>query len=75
MKISAGRLVIYFLLLVVPSLIAFTIPLYNMVNPTLAGLPFFYWFQTLLLGATVIPYMIFSWMENKRMDREGGKSG
>jgi hypothetical protein len=71
MKISSTRLVAYFILLVVPSLIAFSLPLYNMVDPTLGGVPFFYWFQTVLLGLTVVPYLVFSWAENKRTSERG----
>jgi Protein of unknown function (DUF3311) len=63
-------LLAYFVLLVFPSLIAFSLPLYNVVNPTLAGVPFFYWFQTFLLGFTVIPYAVFSWTEDRRVSKE-----
>jgi hypothetical protein len=74
LRISSGRLLAYFVLLVIPSLIAFSLPLYNMVNPTLDGLPFFYWFQTILLGVTVIPYLVFSWAENRRMSKQEVKT-
>jgi len=72
LRISSGRLFAYFVLLVVPSLIALSLPLYNVVDPTLGGIPFFYWFQTVLLGSTVIPYAIFSWAENKRTSKREG---
>jgi hypothetical protein len=58
LRISSTRLVAYFVLLVVPSLVAFSLPLYNVANPTLAGVPFFYCFQTLLLAAATVPYLI-----------------
>ncbi len=36
----------YLLLLLIPMLVVY-VPLYNTVEPTLFGFPFFYWFQLL----------------------------
>lgn len=34
-------------------------PVYNRVNPTIAGLPMFYWYQILMLGvSTLISFFI-----------------
>ncbi|MEM3684367.1 MAG: DUF3311 domain-containing protein [Conexivisphaerales archaeon] len=62
------------LLLIVPSFINFYTPLYNYVNPKLAGLPFFYWFQIMMLFIVVIPYLAFTYLA-KRLDEEeeGGR--
>ena len=38
-----------FLLLALPSVIALWAPLYNRVDPQLFGIPFFYWFQLVLI--------------------------
>ncbi|MGI0078531.1 MAG: DUF3311 domain-containing protein [Nitrososphaerales archaeon] len=54
------------LLIIVPSFINFFIPIYNYVNPQLGGMPFFYWFQILLLALTTIPYLAFTYIEKKR---------
>lgn len=54
------------LLIVVPAFFNFFVPLYNFVNPTVAGIPFFYWFQMLLLGASTIPYLAFAYIEHHR---------
>jgi hypothetical protein len=44
------------LLLIVPFLLVVWVPFYNRVEPTLGGIPFFYWYQlgAILLGAAVV---------------------
>ena len=44
------------LLLLIPFIAVLWVPFYNSVQPTLAGVPFFYWYQLLwiILGAVVI---------------------
>ncbi|HKW04414.1 MAG TPA: hypothetical protein VJN71_03855 [Nitrososphaerales archaeon] len=54
------------LLLVIPGFINFFTPIYNYANPTLDGMPFFFWFQILLLAFTTIPYLAFSYIEKRR---------
>lgn len=41
-------------LIIIPFLVYFAVPLYNVVNPSIDGLPFFYWFQMLMLPITAI---------------------
>ncbi len=61
------------LLIAVPAFLNFYTPLYNFTNPTLGGMPFFYWFQIVLLGSMVIPYAIFTYVEERRSAQaEGG---
>ncbi len=36
-------------LILIPFAAYFSIPFYNAVDPTLGGLPFYYWFQMLML--------------------------
>jgi hypothetical protein len=43
-----GGTMIYFLLFA-PCVVALAAPFYNMSGPALAGVPFFYWFQLLLI--------------------------
>lgn len=38
-----------YVLLFAPCVVALAAPFYNTVNPALAGIPFFYWFQLLLI--------------------------
>jgi hypothetical protein len=54
------------LLLIIPAIINIYTPLYNFQNPTLVGLPFFWWFEIVLLGLTTIPYLVFSYIDGKR---------
>jgi hypothetical protein len=44
------------MLLVIPFLGVLWVPFYNRIEPTLAGIPFFYWYQLawVVLGAVVV---------------------
>jgi hypothetical protein len=44
------------LLLLIPFVAVLWVPFYNSVQPTLVGVPFFYWYQLLwiILGAVII---------------------
>jgi hypothetical protein len=42
------------LLLTVPGLLALCVWLYNSVSPTLFGVPFFYWFQLLMIPVSAL---------------------
>jgi hypothetical protein len=50
------------LLFLLPLAAVLTVPFYNRLEPTLAGIPFFYWYQLawILIGAVIviIVYMI-----------------
>lgn len=75
-QVMKGIHVVMALLLIVPIIVNFYTPLYNTVNPKLAGLPFFYWFQIVLLFIVVLPYLAYSYLA-KRLDEEevdGGTS-
>ena len=41
-------------LLLVPIVVVLLVPIYNRVEPTLFGWPFFYWFQLMLVGVGVL---------------------
>ena len=43
-----------YLLMFVPCLLALWAPFYNRVDPQLLGVPFFYWFQLLLVPVSAI---------------------
>ncbi|MGD1038423.1 MAG: DUF3311 domain-containing protein [Roseiarcus sp.] len=43
-----------YLLLLIPCVIALWAPLYDIVNPKLFGIPFFYWFQLLLIAVSAL---------------------
>lgn len=44
-------------ILLVGIILQLITPLYNRVSPDIAGLPFFYWFQTLLLLIVTFMYV------------------
>jgi hypothetical protein len=48
------------LLLLLPSLVALCVPLYNVVEPRLFGFPFFYWFLLLLIPvSSVFTFLVY----------------
>ncbi len=48
-----------YLLLLVPSVVALWPPVFNVVSPDLFGLPFFYWFQLLLIPVSAVGIYLF----------------
>ena len=42
------------LLLIIPVLAMLWVPSYNKLEPALAGIPFFYWFQLLLIPVSAL---------------------
>jgi Protein of unknown function (DUF3311) len=52
-----------YLLLLVPCVIALWAPLYNFVSPELLGVPFFYWFQLLLIAVSAFTIYLFDRIE------------
>jgi hypothetical protein len=43
-----------FVLLLVPCVLALWVPLYNSIPPVLFGIPFFYWFQLVLVPISAL---------------------
>jgi hypothetical protein len=52
----------WYLVLVLFALLVLWVPLYNRADPTFIGLPFFYWFQLLLVivGAALTALIYFA---------------
>jgi hypothetical protein len=50
---SRGRSAVSWLL-VIPLLLVAYPPLYNRTDPTLFGIPFFYWYQLAVIGVSVV---------------------
>ena len=42
------------ILLLVPIILALSVPLYNSIPPVLFGIPFFFWFQLVLVPFTAL---------------------
>ena len=56
----------WYWLLVPPCLAAVWVPSYNSVEPTLAGIPFFYWYQlSLVLVTAVITAIVYFAAEHR----------
>ena len=51
---------VWYLLLVVPMIGTLIPPIYNTKDPTLIGIPFFYWYLLLWVPVTVVVLAIFS---------------
>ncbi len=50
------------ILLLIPFAVYFDVPFYNVVNPQWGGLPFFYWFQMLMLPVSAILFLIAAYL-------------
>ena len=50
-----------YLVLLIPCVLALWVPLFNATEPTLGGVPFFYWFQIVMIPASVL----FIWVAAK----------
>jgi uncharacterized protein DUF3311 len=51
----------WYLLLVLQFVPALWVPFYNSVEPTFAGMPFFYWFQLALVFASAAVTAVVYW--------------
>ena len=52
-----GRVRLHYLLLLLP-LVLLWVPFYNRIEPNLAGIPFFYWYQIVWIPITVLLTLI-----------------
>ena len=55
---NAGKDVVAAILLLIPFVVYFDLPYFDVVQPTVAGVPFYYWFQTLWLAISAILFVI-----------------
>ncbi len=53
-RAGRGDFFVRFLLLAVPCVVALMVFLYNSIEPALFGVPFFYWFQLLLVPVSAL---------------------
>ena len=61
-------------LLLVPIVVPLLVPIYNRVEPTLFGWPFFYWFQLLLVGLGVLTTaVVYRFTKRSKSDRAAAK--
>jgi uncharacterized membrane protein len=61
-------------LLVVPIAVPLLVPLFNRVEPTLFGWPFYYWFQLLLVGLGVLTTsIVYRMTRRSRADQQAAR--
>jgi hypothetical protein len=53
-KISRTKRGVWYVILFIPFFAAIAVPLYNRVEPSVFGIPFFYWFQFMLIIVAAI---------------------
>ncbi len=53
-----------YILLLIPCIAALAVPFYNVIEPTLFGFPFFYWFNLLLVPVSVLFIFAADMMES-----------
>ena len=52
------RMTIAGICLLIPFVIFFDVPLYDKVAPSFGGLPFYYWFQIIMLPISAVLFLI-----------------
>ena len=53
-KISRTKRMVWYVILFIPFFVAIAVPFYNRIEPTLFGIPFFYWFQFVLIVVAAV---------------------
>jgi uncharacterized protein DUF3311 len=69
---TRGRWFLICLLLAPAVIVPLLVPLYDSIEPTLFGFPFYYWFQLALIPAAVVLTLIAYYLAKPadRLDRE-----
>ena len=59
-KISRTKRRVWYVILFIPFFVAICVPLYNRIEPSVFGIPFFYWFQfTLIIVAAIVTALAY----------------
>ena len=71
----ANKFSFVYLWIAVPFVALLWVPIFNRVEPTLFGIPFFYWYQALgtLLGAACIVPVYLHVQKQRKARAEGGE--
>ena len=60
--------------LLLPPLLLLWVPFYNRMDPSLFGLPFFYWYQMAwVLGTALLTFIVFLIDQKQSAPHRGGK--
>ena len=73
MKIKPVYIVLA-LLILIPSLVNLVVPIYNKEMPSMFGIPFFYWFQTVWLVVCSGFYLAFAYLMKKEEENSASKT-
>ena len=57
MKVAGRRM--KYIYLAAPGVLALAAPLYNRIDPTILGVPFFYWLQLLLVPISAVGIYLY----------------
>jgi Na+/melibiose symporter-like transporter len=62
----------WYLLLLIPFVATLWVPFYNSIEPTLAGIPYFYWYQFLwvIISVVITAFVYFMTRESEVVDPE-----
>ncbi len=59
-KISRTKRRVWYVILFIPFFVAIWVPLYNRIEPSVFGIPFFYWFQfALIIVAAIVTALAY----------------
>ncbi len=58
-RLTSRRRGMKYIYLAAPGVIALAAPLYNRVDPTVWGIPFFYWFQLVLVPVSAVGIYLY----------------
>ncbi|MEM3839447.1 MAG: DUF3311 domain-containing protein [Candidatus Micrarchaeaceae archaeon] len=59
---KVGRKIVAAILILIPFAVYFDVPFYNTVAPEWGGMPFFYWFQLVMLPVTAVLFLIAAFL-------------
>lgn len=62
------------ILLAIPTLVLLPVEYYNVKNPEISGLPFFYWYQLVWLGFATVLYLVAVVFIGKAEEDKGGRT-
>lgn len=50
------------ILILIPFVVYIDVPFYNVINPVMWGLPFYYWFQMAMLPITALLFIVAAFL-------------
>ncbi|MGC8609664.1 MAG: DUF3311 domain-containing protein [Thermoplasmata archaeon] len=66
-KEKLSRYIIAGILIIIPLIVYLALPTYNKVNPEMAGMPFFYWYQTVWLAISAVLFGLAAYILDRTL--------